>query len=256
MSETNELDFRNVFGLPIQYKGINIHPVKIIDCQEFYDSVRCLLVPKNKMQDIEIIKMSYLKFILVLSVQGHPYMMEYLQSLMKITLKADNITFAENDKGKLILNVDNKYQITESDFDKIKKVITEQNLIQIDEQILDPELEQKIKEAKEFLQKRNGKMADLEQQIVAYHCAFKMPYEEIGKLTIYQFHKGIERMNLIKTSDALQGAMYSGMISIKDDSSLPNWLSYIENNSDPYKDVLMSKSEFDSMASKNGLVGS
>lgn len=250
-------NFNNVFGKPLKYKNIKLYPVRLIDSQEFYNSVQCLLIPKNTFKEIEIIKMSYLRFLIHLSIEGgHPYILGLLKELMIIVLRTDNISFTEDEKGKIIMTIDDEYQINEIDFDKIKKIICEQNLVQIDEQILDPELEQKIKEAREFLSKKSGKMADLEQQIVAYHCAFNMPYEEIEKLTIYQFHKGISRMNLIKTADAIQSARYSGFVEIKDESSLPHWLGYIEEKSDPNDDVLMSKDEFDGIASKNGLVGS
>lgn len=252
----NSFNFNHVFGKPIQYKNINLYPIKLIDSQNFYDLVRCLLIPKNTFKDVEIIKMSYLKFLIYLSVEGgHPYLLGLLNGLLNMVLKTDNITFNENERGKIIMLINNEHEITENDFDKIKNIICEQNLITIDDQILDPELEDKIKEAREFLKKRNGKSADLEQQIVAYHCAFKMPYEEIEKLTIYQFHKGIERMNLIKTADAIQSARYSGFVTFKDESNLPSWLSYIEEK-DPNDDVLMSKDEFDNIASSNGLVGS
>ncbi len=256
MSSFEFQNFNNVFGKPTLYKNINIYPVKLTHAQEFYNSIQILLIPKNKFKEIEIIKMSYLRFLLVLIYQGHPNIMESLQSLLHLTLKAESIDFRENKSGKLILLVNDKYEITEKDFDKIKKIIFEQNLITVDDEILDEELERKIKEAREFLQKRNTKIANLEQQIVAYHCAFTMPYEEIEKLTIYQFHKGIERMTLIKTADVIQNAKFSGMVSFKDESNLPNWLSHIDEEFDKNSDVLMSKSEFNSMASKNGLISS
>ncbi|MGG3892016.1 hypothetical protein [Metabacillus fastidiosus] len=252
----DSLDFRNVFGKPVQYKELDIHPVKLIEANEFYDYVRCLLIPKNTFKEIEIIKMSYLKFLFYLGLKdGHPYLLESLLKLLTIVFKTENISFKTDEREKITLIIDEKNEINENDFDKIKKIICNQNLITIDDQILDPELEQKIKEAREFLQRKSGKMADLEQQIVAYHCAFKMKYDDIAELTIYQFQKGLSRMDLIKSADALQNAKYSGFVSVGENDKLPTWLTHIEESKDPNSDVLMSKGEFDAMASKNGLVG-
>lgn len=80
----------------------------------------------------------------------------------------------------------------------------------------------------------------------------KNTYEEIKNMTIYQFRKEIERIDLIKSADVLQSAQYSGMISFKEGATVPHWLDYIkERNSD---DLILSKEQLDHISSKNGLV--
>lgn len=249
-----KIDLSNVLGKPKTHKGIEIYPVKIKDFQEFSEAVRCLMIEKNKIKDIEILKMSYLKFIFTLSMNGHGYLIESLEKLLGLVLKQE-YSINTNDKGRLFFVFENGSKWTENDFDKVKKIVLKQNLIDFKEEMLNPELEKKLNEAREFMNRRNGRMADLEQQIVAYHCAFKMSYEEISELTVYQFSKGLQRMNLIKEADAVQNAKLSGFVTFKEDAKLPNWLSYIEET-DPSDDLIISKGKLDKIAVDNGIVNS
>ncbi|QJI52496.1 hypothetical protein [Psychrobacillus phage Perkons] len=242
------------WGKPTIYKKLPIYPVKMLDIFDFYDYVQCLLLPKNVSQDVNVIKMTYLSFLInVTNDDGYLYIRQFLFDLLKLAFRVDDVNITQNKKGKFIIHI-NDIQLSEKDFDKIKLIIAEQNLVDIDEEIRDAELEKKMREAREFLARRSGKMADLEQQITAYHCASNLRYEDIENLTIYQFRKGLARFDLIKTADIIQSARYSGMVSFKDESNIPTWLSHIEDR-DKDEDILMSKESFDKMASDNGLIG-
>lgn len=259
------MDLKNVWGKPTNYKGLDIYPIKMIDCEEFFDNVRCLMLQKNKIQDVEVLKMSYLRFLLELSsIEGHEYLAKSLEDLLKMVTKKElRIDIDERGRfylliGDYIVNEDGQEQfiltkrLTENDFDKVKSIILEQNLIKLEEEILDPELEKKLNEAREFMNRKNGRMADLEQQIVAYHCAFQIPYEVIANLTIYQFQKGLQRMDHIKEADAINKAKYSGFVDFKDEQ-LPNWLSYIQDTNDT-DELIMSKSDLDKLVVEKGIV--
>ena len=241
-----------VWGLPVKINNIPVYPVKMIDSLDFFDSVQCLLIPKNSIQDLEIIKMTYLKFLIELGSQEGGYLLSLFKKMLEIIFLTKDIAIVQDSNNNYSIRINDNY-INEKDFEKLRVLIGVQNLIKIDEEIKDAELEKKISEAREFLSKRNGKLADLEQQIIAYHCNSGLTYEEIGNLTIYQFRKGLSRMDLIKNADIIQSARYSGFVEFKDVASLPTWLSYIEEN-DSDDDVLMSKGDFERMAIDKGIV--
>ncbi len=245
----DNLELNNVFGKPYVFKNkLKLYPIKLIKTPDFYDVVRCLLINKNREQNVEVIKMSYLKFLFELGKQDHN-VFRMLDKLLRMVLHKE-VGFKVDEKGKILLFADDVV-ITEKDFDEIKNIILKQNCIKLDEEILDPELEKKIQEAKEFMNRRNGKMAELEQKIIAYHCETGRPYEEIANYTIYQFNKGIERLNWIKEADAINTAKYSGFVDFGN-ANTPSWLSHIEDK-DPNEDVLMEKESFDKMATDMGL---
>ncbi|MCK9330248.1 MAG: hypothetical protein M0Q94_10280 [Candidatus Cloacimonetes bacterium] len=236
----DNLNLNNVFGKPVKYKNIKLYPIKITDMLEFYNNVNCLTINKNKFPDVEIIKMSYLLFLFVISYQ-EPKIIEMLNKTLNMVLKDQEFKFFfENEQ--LFLKVNNII-INDFEFDNIKNIILQQNLLNV-EQILDPTLEKRLREAEEFLANKN-KSATLEERIIAYHCVSGMKYEDIEQLTIYQFNKGLERMQLIKNFEVYTYPLIKGGSGDK----VSDWLSHIEERG-RYDHVLISESEF-SQLTKN-----
>ena len=57
----------DVFGLPQVYKGLEFHPIKIKDMQYLNSFYSLFAYPKNYVADKDVIKMSYLRFIIAIS---------------------------------------------------------------------------------------------------------------------------------------------------------------------------------------------
>lgn len=247
-------NINDVFGRPRIYKGINIYPIKMRDCDKFYDSVQCLMLSKNSLQDIQFLKMSYLRFLLVVSNTELKGFQDKLMTLLELILQTDNFQIILNDKDKIEIVVDDKYIIRERDFDKIKTIISEQNLVDLDDEFINPEVKAKIEEARAFLNKRGNKVAGLDQQIVSYHCISGISYHEIERLTIYQFQKGLARFDHILGAEAIMNARYSGMVEFKDENKLPHWLGHIEDTQ-KNEGLLLNANKFKNEASnKLGMV--
>ena len=246
-------------GKPRKYKELSVYPIKIKECEEFYQAVECLIIPKNTIQDIKILRMSYLAFLDYLiedeyKVQSYSIIEYKLGKLLSMVLKSDNIKIFKDDKNRPFLVVDDEQIVREKDFDNIKKIIGEQNLLDLDDEFMNPEVKKRIDEAKEFMRKMSsGKIAELDQQIIAYHCVSKTPYRDIEELTLYQFRKGLDRFELIKQSDAILNARYSGMVEFKDESNLPHWLNKIEER-DKNDGLLLDAEQFKKKA--NDILGS
>lgn len=251
----NDYEFENHAGLPINYKGLDIYPVKLINLKKFNECVSCLMLPKDKSTNIEIIKMNYLTYLLALGqIEGQDFILEMLDNLIKLVCHVDRYEVQTTGRSYTLLI--NNIKITGTDFDKIKKIILEQNMIDSDDILRDEELEIKIQEAKRFLARKNSKIASMPQQLTIYHCMTGgMDYEKILNLTIFQFHQGISRFDLIKNADILQSARYNPMLKFEDDSNLPTWLSPIEQK-DPNKDVFISEEDTVKSLLNKGVTGS
>ena len=62
------------FDEPIPYKELLIYPVTMKDYLEFHLAVSCLLIDKNSIPDVNIISMSYLRFLYYQSLENNePY---------------------------------------------------------------------------------------------------------------------------------------------------------------------------------------
>ena len=217
-------------GLPQYLKGIPVYPVKMKDALAFYDSVVILNLDKNKTDDVEILKMSYLKYLLLLC--AHEEFLGKFTTLLKLIFRTEDISIEQNEKGKFFLVVDGCRRLSEFDFNNLKVVIAEQNMIGLDDENMNPELKQALKEAEEFYSKRGNKPAPFSQRVLAYEYEMKKDLEEIMNMTIYHFNSSLEVVNHIKQSDILQQARFAGMKQFKDEEKLPTWLSAIEKNKD------------------------
>jgi len=232
-----EFEFNCAFGFPVNYKGLDIYPVRMKDSLKFEKYITCLLLDKNQSRDINIIKMSNLRFIMFLfhcDNKNYGFLIEYFEKLIDLFFK-EKVIFKEK-KGSLYFSIKD-IELHENELDKIKEIIFNQNLLKLPEKIEDSELEKSLREAKEFMAARN-KSATLEERIISYHISTGINYNNISELTIYQFNKGIERLNLLKdfevyTYPALKGGQ---------GEKIKHWLSHIPEKG-LYDDVCMSVDE-------------
>ena len=51
-------------GIPVEYKGLKVFPIKVKDFLKFSDSYRILDIDKSSIGNIEVIKMSYLEYLI------------------------------------------------------------------------------------------------------------------------------------------------------------------------------------------------
>lgn len=215
-------------GLPRYLKKIPIYPVKMKDSVEFYDCARILNIPKNQTDNLEILKMSYLKFLIMML--GEAEMHTRFFKLLSLVLRTEDIEIFEKNNGKFYIVVDSEFEISEFDFIKFRTIVCEQNLVELEDESIHPELRAKMRETEEFMARRGNKMAPLKQRILSYQYEMKLPISEILDMTIYQFNSSLEVITHIKQADLYQNAKLAGAKTFKDENKLPTWLSAIETN--------------------------
>jgi len=235
-------DLKNTWGEPYNYKGILIYPVQMKYSDKFFQYVNCLVIEKNKFPDAKVIKMSYLKFLFALSYSSSNYFIywKYLKRLLILVFK---YKFHFMFKGEnLFIKVKNKL-LTEQDFEEIRKIICKQNLIILNEDLLNPEVEKAIAEAREFLSKKEVP-ATIEENIFSFFAATGYEPEKIKNLTIYIFYKTMQRLNLLKSWEVY---LYPSLKGNEADK-LPHWLSHIPEKG-LYDDVTMTEEDFNKKTS-------
>ncbi|OPH61718.1 hypothetical protein BC351_00305 [Paenibacillus ferrarius] len=228
-----------VWGDPSEFLGIKIYPATMENCESFYECVQCLLFEKNRIQDIQVIKMSYLDFLFALIRQNNSLYAK-LDKLLSIVLQNQKYDFTYEDSkiGLLIEGV----KLNGYEFEDIKRIILHQNLIQNREDFYDEDMEKELQEAEEFLSRKNGTPATLEERVVALHCLSGSSFQEIKKYTIFQFNKALERFAIIKNFDVYSALMAENGAS----KDIQHWLSHVEDR-DKYADVIMSEAEFNKL---------
>ena len=242
-----DTDLTNIWGEPTIYKGIKLYPIQMEKSIPFFSNVGCLTIQKNNISDIDIIQMSYLNFLLNMCIIKKELLSAF-NKIMDLVLREQEIVFLLSNKEYNINNIKEfqKYMelrltmdiskvkmkvytskdeviITDTDFEKIRRIICEQNTIEIDDMVLPEKIQKAVEEAKEFVD--DGNNPSLEEQIIALACISGniTRMNEIKKMTVYQFITALKRYNLIESSRMYGSAIATGMVEIKGD--IPTWLS-------------------------------
>ena len=238
-----------IFDEPVDYKGLKIYPVRLKDYIHFNFAVECLLIDKNSMPDIDIISMGYMDYLLKYSTDENRYI-QMLAGLIYICMKTDvdNIKFKVDENNKYVLSILD-VEITSNDFDEIKNIILEQNLVDVPDYSIQKEIRDKIEEGKKLRIKiAKNKPASFEDQIVSLSIAGGLPLENIYEMTYRKFVKSIGRMDLLIHYKIFLQSSMSGMVSFKDKSFIKHWLNDITEteNSDMIElDAMKKKISFE-----------
>jgi hypothetical protein len=236
------------YDFPVLYKELEIHPVRLIDYELFNIGSLCLTVEKNLIPDPKIISMTDLEYIFYSStnLDESPDKIPYLYCFDRLlSLVIKDGTFEDLEKSFERYNYDSKGKPTfrigdiwydSNDFDELKKIISEQNMVELPDENISKEVRDSLEKAREYKRRLSGeKPATTEDYIVALGIATGWELESIYNMTIRKFLKSVERLdNLIHYKIYLSASM-SGMVEFKDKSFIKHWLSNLEK--DKYGDV-------------------
>lgn len=179
------------FDEPVPYKlkcgeTLYLSPVFLKDYMIFITSYGILDIDKNSINDVEIISMPYLKFLVK---KVFPYSQESIQQFINICILCMGLCKPEiklTDKNKFILYDSEEGKnifITQKEFDDIKRIILYQNLLNFDDEYINPELKANMEEL-DRLKNKDLIPPSLERRmaIITSHCGINK--KEQLKMTI------------------------------------------------------------------------
>ena len=251
----NNETYSNLWGEPIDYRGVKFYPLKIDEYQYYQLMLQLLSYSKNAVSDIRVIHMSYLKFKLFMiqikesgwQIQDNVSLLLSLLSYVtktKLDFKDINFKLKNNPPKNLddyqdIQITINNVSFNQSDFETIRQIILEQNGVSL--KVInqyDPSLEEKLV----FMQK-GIEALDFDEEVFAFSIYMKLSLNEVRKYTFYQFKKSMERIQLKDQDDKFKPLEVSGQISFKDGSHIPSWLSHVTEKG-RYDSILVDKDKF------------
>jgi hypothetical protein len=251
-----DINYFIIYDLPIPYGNIELYPITVKDYVLFNAYASCLSLDKNSIPDAKIIAMTYLEYIYY-SAKDKPYLL-WFDRVLSLSIKNDDSfekieesikRYDYDEKGKPFFIIRGE-KYTSKDFDEIRKIICQQNLIELPDTSISKEVRDSLEKAREYKNKISGsKPASFEDDIVALSIITGWSLEYVYSMSIRKFIKSIKRMdNLIHYKIYLTATM-SGMVEFKDKSFIKHWLSDLENE-DKYADVSIS---MDALQSKISL---
>lgn len=237
------------FDEPIPYKELLIYPVTMKDYLEFHWLVSCLLIDKNSIPDINVISMSYLRFLYYNAANNDEPYVYMVKMLLCMVLHIDfneEMSFYVDENDKAFFKV-RSIAYSGSDFDEIVKIIFEQNCITPIDNTIQKEVRDALEKAEEFkMQQTKQKMCSLEEQMICVLISTPLKLEDIYKLTIRKFEKILQRVDAKLHYQIYLNASMSGMVKFKDESVIQHWMNDLTKD-DRYSDV---KVDMDTMRNK------
>lgn len=181
------------FDDPIEYKGLLLYPVSIRKINKFLQSSSVIRIQKEYIPDKEIIKMSYLKFLMTnidkeKEEYGESLTFDLLALCFMICMRIEEISIRlfidEDGKAKLILN---DVEIDENEFDYLRKLILYQNLPNYDDELMNPDLKNDLEQADKI---KNGgeETEDFEHLIANLVIGTGMNIDDVKNLPIRKFY--------------------------------------------------------------------
>lgn len=239
----NENEIFYIYDKPVPYKDLKIYPVKVEEYIQFHYFVDCLLLDKNSYPDVEIISMTYLRFLYHIS-SGEDNSLYKLRELLVMCLHLDNnsdIKFYTRDE-KAFFSIDSR-EYSAKDFDEISKIICEQNSVDTIDESIQKELRDAMEKAKEIKRKiQKVKICSFEDQLICIVISTSLKLEDVYSLTIRKFHKIIKRIDHTMHYKIYKTAAMSGFVKFK--GEILDWMADLEN-SDKYSDVKVDKEEIE-----------
>lgn len=243
----------NIWGMPQAYRGIDIYPIKIKDTEYLELFYLLMANPKNYIPDYQVVKSSYLKFLIYivggsLLENKNRDISEDLIKFLKYITKIDDISYSYNfptDKKnsfetiQIYINVgDVKW--SESDFDNLREIILSQNGLSIEYvESYNPSLEKNM----QFLN-RGSEDIDFTDEIFSFVSLLGVTINQVEDYTLFQLKKHLERLILLEKYRTISPLEISGQIKSKTGKPLAE--HFLSHRGDPnrYDNLLISKDDF------------
>ena len=237
------------YDKPIPYKELLIYPVTMKDYLSFHWLISCLLLDKNSIPDIDIISMSYLRFLYHEAAEKEAPYVYMIKMLLCLVLHIDvneEMSFYVDNNNKAYFSVKG-IEYNSTDFDNIVKIILEQNCIKGIDNTIQKEVRDALEKAEQYkTQQNNRKICSLEEQMICVLISTSLKMQDIYDLTIRKFEKILQRVDAKLHYQIYLSASMSGMVTFKDENAINHWMNDLTKE-DRYEDV---KVDMDVMKNK------
>jgi len=249
-------EINDILGLPQIYKGVKFYPLKVGDI-DYKDSLyRLFFYPKNYIPDRDILKASYIKYLLYVvqeslkirepDIDLYKELIKFLCYITKTEETNIQLMFKEHPESKNIFDkvslhlFINKIEFSEQDFDNIREIVLEQNGSSIEwVESYTPDLEEKL-----IFMQRGIEEHSLKDSIYAFCCITNLSEEEVCNKTLFQFNSRLEREIILKDYNLFKPLEVTGQLSSKNKEEIfKHYLTHIPKR-ERYDNVLISLNKF------------
>jgi hypothetical protein len=242
----------DIFGKPQTYKNINLYPILLKDLKYQDLFYQVFAHPKNYIPSVDILKASYLKFLIYIlsSVFGDNgteviiALKDMMAYLTKVDTKDIDLLYKQvNDKQNLdsidlFLKIEDTI-FDENDFDAIREIVLQQNNLSIEYvESYNPELEEPLR----FLN-RDSLNLTLGDQVFTFCSIMKIGLSEVSEYSLFQFSNFMEKALNLKEYDLYKPLLVSGKITLKS-GDIRHYLYHSTAKESRYESLLIDSDSF------------
>ena len=229
----NQAQLNMFYDEPVSFKGLKLYPVKMRKYFQFFTVADILVIDKNSIPDINIISKTYLAYLIEESNSDNLHI-DKLDVVLRLALKdyesERKIRFLTDNNGGCFIEIDDNIVLDSKDFEYIRTVIANQNVLSIPNEKIEKSLRDAMEESNRVRQKIQGnKTASLEDQMIAVMISTGIAMEDIYGMTIRKFTKAIERIDHKLHYELYLAATLNGT-TFKGKSPVKHWLSDLERD--------------------------
>lgn len=203
---------------PVGNMELLLYPVTMDKYYDFMLFSTIISLNKNNTNDIKIIKMSYLEFLLYLvdmelslPIEERLYS-NLLYGLIELVTQKHDVKIIYDTKSIVI----DGFRLSSKEFELFRGIVLAQNKVNYKESNINPELQKELDEANRL--RTNGrKPITLEKQMITLTLNSAMSLEDVKKLTIRKFDIAMEMMDRVMSYKIDKTAERSGNVKFKND---------------------------------------
>ena len=254
----NELYFAYDDPVPYLLKSgatLNIYPVSLRDSLIFLTSCDLLNIDKNSSSDVSVIQMTYLRYLSerVLQNADEQEIKASKQKLVNICMlcfKMELPYMGKNERGKVVL-CDAKNPdiiITEKEFEDIRRIVMYQNILDYDDEYINPDLKKAIDETNALKAAKYAPIStDRKMGIVMAHCGYTK--QQLKEMTYRSFNILFnEVVGEVEFETTRAISLYAGQAD-----KIEHWI--FKKRKDKYDDYIMSLEDYNKSMGGDGKVG-
>lgn len=254
----NELYFAYDDPVPYLLKSgatLNIYPVSLRDSLIFLTSCDLLNIDKNSSSDVSVIQMTYLRYLSerVLQNADEQEIKASKQKLVNICMlcfKMELPYMGKNERGKVVL-CDAKNPdiiITEKEFEDIRRIVMYQNILDYDDEYINPDLKRAIDETNALKAAKYAPIStDRKMGIVMAHCGYTK--QQLKEMTYRSFNILFnEVVGEVEFETTRAISLYAGQAD-----KIEHWI--FKKRKDKYDDYIMSLEDYNKSMGGDGKVG-
>lgn len=240
------------YDKPVDYLGIVVYPVKVKDYADFLSVLDIINIDKNRISNIDIIKMSYLQFMLALILEDETWKNKFIklfelcfhiysddskkiddnkfekdvlleQTLQNgdvlIILNGRDIYFKITSDKKVLLYINN-CKVNGTEFDNIMDIIKYQNIINYDNEFVSDDVKQVVSDY--YAIKNKGiKQPSIEDKITHILAHSSIPVSEIFELSCRRFEMVFQ--SIVDKTDYIVMSIAQIQGALKKGETVPHW---------------------------------